>query len=413
MKRFLWFFQGNQERLSPQKYLFNVILLLCSVLLGFLVVVLQRFLSYFIIIRIAKLNSQRIGHFILEVDWYLVGQNLPKINVTRRHSKSLDLFFLSGKISNKYFSSSVKNMLNVYPKLILIGAYAINRFLPGGDKYLVPLPERPADLSIFDNKGPCVVFSEEEKIRGEEILSQIGIRRSDRIVCFYIRDEAYGKKYFTSVDQSYSDYRNSSLVNYIDAMNYFVENGYTVFRMGKTVKDDLDCPSSKIVDYPNSLIQSDFMDFYIASRMEMAISTDSGMMLFPIWARKPFGLVNVPANHGVIKSQYLLLFQFKTFFSSKFNRALNLNEIINTTLLDSDSSLEFKHKGIIHIENSKKEIFDFVIEFLNLFKDENTYRKLYSQRISRLVSSNSRNSNSWILKKISSNWLDANKEVLF
>jgi|688.fasta_scaffold26537_2 putative glycosyltransferase (TIGR04372 family) len=413
MKRFSWLFQGNQEQLSFPKYLFNAILLLCSILFGFFVVVLQRILSSFIIIRIAKLNSQRIGHFILEVDWYLVSQNLPKVTVAQRHFKSLDLFFLSGQISNEYFSSRVRSTLNVLPKLILIGAYMMNRFLPDGDRYIVPLPDRPTDLSIFDNKESFAIFSEEEKVRGELILSQMGVRRNDKIVCFYIRDEAYGKKYFASVDQSYSDYRNSSLINYIEAMNYLVENGFTVFRMGKTVNVGLDCSNPKIIDYPNSPIQSDFMDFYIASRMEMAISTDSGMMQFPIWARKPFGLVNVPANHGMVESQYLLLFQFKTFFSSKFNRALSLNEMINTSLLDSDSSLEFQRKGLIHIENSKTEIYGFVQEFLNIFEDENTYRELSSQRISRLASSNSRNSTSWIPKKISSNWLYENKEKLF
>jgi putative glycosyltransferase (TIGR04372 family) len=413
VKRISWFFQGNQERLFPPKYLFNVILLLCSVVLGFLVVVLQRLLSNFFIIRISKLNSQRIGHFILEVEWYLVSQNLPKTNDVQRHSKSLDLFFLSGKISNEYFSSRVKSILHVYPKLILIGAYAINRFLPGGDKYLVPLPDRPTDLRLFDNKGSCIVLSEKEKTKGEEILSQIGVRRSDSIVCFYIRDEAYGKKYFKSIDQSYSNYRNSSLVNYTEAMNYFIEKGYTVFRMGKTIKSPLDHPNPKIIDYPNSVVRSDFMDFYIASRMALAISTDSGMMLFPIWARKPFGLVNVPASHGIIESQYLLLFQFKMFFYSKLNRVLNLNELINTTLLDSDSSFEFQRKGLIHIENSKKEILGFAKELLNIFEDNNTYRELNSKRISLLVSSHSGISHSWILEKISSNWLDTNKKLLF
>ena len=333
--------------------------------------------------------------------------------VFQSQPRTLDFFFLSGNVSNEYFSSYIKSKIDVRPKLILIGAYALNRLLPDGDKYLVPLPVRPTDLTVFDGSAPNVDFTDEEKARGERILNQIGVLRNDRIVCFYIRDEAYGKQFFTSVDQSYTDYRNSTLENYIDAMTYFTENGYTVFRMGKTVKSTLDFQSSKIIDYSNSPVRSDFMDFYIASRMEMAISTDSGMMLFPIWARKPFGLVNVPASHGIIESQYLLLFQFKIFFSRKFNRVLSLNEVINTTLLDSDSSLDFQRKGLTHIENTKEDILDFSKELLALFKHKNTHSELASEHILRLVSSLGGDYQSWIPKKISLNWLETNRKLLF
>ena len=413
MKRFSWFFQGNQDQLSLPKYLSNVILLLCSVLFGVFVVILQRLLSSFLIIRIARLNCKRIGHFVLEVDWYLTSRNLTKGTVSQSQPRTLDFFFLSGSVSNEYFSSYIKNKINVRPKLILIGAYALNRLLPNGNKYLVPLPIRPTDLTIFDGSAPHVDFTDEEKLKGERILNQIGVLPNDRIVCFYIRDEAYGKQFFTSEDQSYSDYRNSSLENYIDAMTYFTQNGYTVFRMGKTVKSTLNFQCSKIIDYANSPVRSDFMDFYIASRMEMAISTDSGMMQFPIWARKPFGLVNVPASHGIIESQYLLLFQFKTFFSRKFNRILSLNEVINTTLLDSDSSLDFQRKGLTHIENTKEEILDFSKELLTLFNHENTLSELASKRSLRLVSLLGKAYQSWIPKKISLNWLETNRKLLF
>jgi putative glycosyltransferase (TIGR04372 family) len=134
--------------------------------------------------------------------------------------------------------------------------------------------------------------------------------------------------------------------------------------MGKVTGKVISVQSPMFLDYANSKIRSDFLDFYISSVSMLAICTDSGMMQFPIAFRKPLGLVNVPAFHGLLKGKCLTLFQFKTFLDSSTGVELNLIELLSRGFEEVDDLRGFLDIGITHQENSPEELLNFGLELL-------------------------------------------------
>ena len=71
----------------------------------------------------------------------------------------------------------------------------------------------------------------------------MGKKTNQKYICVVNRDDAYRKKYFgdnillnSKESIIYHKHRNSNIENYKEAINYFIEKGFFVIRMGKTVE---------------------------------------------------------------------------------------------------------------------------------------------------------------------------------
>ena len=185
-----------------------------------------------------------------------------------------------------------------------------------------------------------------------------------KIVCIFVRDAGHsGFQGFPSAGDS-SAYRNCDIDNYMPAINFLSDQGYTVVRMGRNVMKPLTIADSKIIDYANSDLQNDLLDFYITSICEFAICTDSGSNMLPIAFRKPILLTNISALHGLIDSIFLKIFQFKEWRNLE-NKKIGLLEFLNPVFLEVDNQANFDRLGISFIENSESEILNLVKEYLS------------------------------------------------
>jgi len=384
----------------------------CSVYLFFfflspIFALLQRLIAPLILIRIGKIYNHRLGHFILEFDWYHAYETKNIKKRTNRLPVSVDFFFLSSISSNTYLEEVARKSLKIFPREILLGIFLLNKFIIKSRKYFVDFPNRPTDLTYLNKcTSSCVLSSEENEI-GEKELEKIGLNPKQKIVCFFIRDASYEKYHFPDKDLCSTSYRNCNPALFEKSMEFLANKGFIVFRMGKMAEKPLGVKHSNIIDYPYSTIKSDFMDFYLSSKCNFAVATDSGSMMLPILFRKPLFLSNVPGFHGLIQGECITLFQFKTFIDLDSGDEISLQELMQRKFSIIDSNNEFESARIGHLENNPDEILHSIIEMLNLINSKSNlkikYQK-YQQLLNlRLESSIAREitgflSNSWIEK---------------
>jgi putative glycosyltransferase (TIGR04372 family) len=337
-----------------------IVLIHC--LFGLIIALAQRLLAPILLVRVGRMHNQRIGHFILEFDWF----NTTSISSEQKLPFHINLFFLSGRSSNVFLEKIVKYHFCVISGIFLTGVFLINRILRGGEKYLIKFPVRPTDFRYLDDSPVGYVFTNEEDLLGRSQLAKTGANPDEPIVCFYVRDSAYAGKFFQEQNQNFARYRDCDVVNFEKSMEFLANNGYQVFRMGKYGEKPLSIKHPKIFDYSFSDIRNDFLDFYISSKCEFAVATDSGSMMLPIFFRKPLLLVNVPAFHGVLSGKCLTLFQFKTFIDIESSKEINLSTLIQRGMPAFESSEAFINAGIKIEENSSLELLNAVKEMLVL-----------------------------------------------
>ncbi len=318
-----------------------------SLVMGLFICIIQRAIRPVFIFKVSRINTLRMGHMLLEIDWYL----------SESKSRSIDLFFFSTKKPvNAYLSCFAKEKILVLSKLFLFGAYVINRLIPGGNRYLVSLPSESFDFRILDSSPSHLTQDQDFEQKGKQLLSQLGITSDSLVVCFYIRDSMYGRKTFPNLDQTYAVYRDSDVENFVPAMEFLAEHGFIVIRMGREGNSPVNSKNPNIIDYCFSEYKSDFADFYLTSIAEFAICTDTGMTHFPLFFRKPIGIANIAGMHGLLHSQMVKFITFKRYYYKESLRSLSLKEILYSDLSEYKNYTEFLNKGITFIESTPGEL---------------------------------------------------------
>jgi len=332
--------------------------------LGSLQLLIILIVSPILRVRIGRISSNRIGHFILEYDWYFSFLRMPRRTGWRIH---LDIFFYGGDVCNNYLDKLWRRRALIAPRSVIYPLYALLRLIPRLSKLLVTLPSRPTDFSTLDGLPSSIIMTEAETKFGSELMLSLGIKEDSKLVCLYVRDSSYAES--LGLETKQASYRDSKIENYLPLIEYLVSQGYFVVRMGTVARGSIELDTPMFLDYVNSATRSDFLDFFISSKCELAISTDSGMMQFPIAFRKALGLVNVPAYHGIISGKCLTLFQFTSFVDTTSRRELNLKELRERGFEDVDNLEGFLALGISHIENSASELVNFGVELIDFLED--------------------------------------------
>jgi putative glycosyltransferase (TIGR04372 family) len=381
----------------------TILFITMSFLAGFFIFLIQRLASPFIRIRINRINSLRVGHMLLEIDWYL----------SHPQSKSIDFFFFSTpKPVNVFLADFAKQRINFLSKNLLFGTYILNRVAPGGNKYIVDLPTEPIDFQLFDQTPSPFIFTPDFETKGKELMGNLGISLSSPIVCFYIRDRGYATKQFPYQNQDIYSYRDSSVHDFVPAMEYLTTQGYTVIRMGRESDTQINSSNSKIIDYCFSSFKSDFADFYLISKAKFAICTDSGTTHFPFFFRKPISHVNIAGLHGLLHTKLVKFVIFKRYFDLHKNRDLTLTEILNSELAKFKDSYKFANNGIKFLDSTSDEIVGLVTQMhVNCHTSECTKIVLTDQN-KEFQEMISRHRGIHLWSQIPKIWLDNNKNFL-
>ena len=332
------------------KFLIKV--LLSIVILPFLILI--RFLSFFLLIRVGFLYVERIGHLFADLELYL---SEKKLGI---EPNSIDIFFLSGKPANSFAIELAKRNLNTINGMgFIIG---LNDFLPFSERhsykpYVIRTSSRDTSGTL-KKVIPQLKFSEDENKKGEDFLKSLGLKKDQKFVCFTIRDNQYLKNEFPDIDFSYHSYRDSDISKFYPAFNYLLERGYAVFRMGKHVSSEVKIDNPTFFDYSKSDFRSDFFDIWLMANCSFTVSTGTGIDEVANAFRKPICYVNFLPLLFFNSYNPKTLTTPKTLLNPDTKKPVTLLEMIEKY----DDLEKFQNGNLLYSQNTENEIIDAIKE---------------------------------------------------
>lgn len=242
------------------------------------------------------------------------------------------------------------------------------------------------NYDVFDNGNPQLTFNKDEEIEGKKLLKTMGIE-DEPYICFHNRDSAYWDKRREN-EVHFHDYRDNDIKNYMLAVKYMNNKGYSAVRMGKIVKEKLETKSSNIVDYA-SYFRSDFGDVYVTSKCKFFIGNSSGIVFLPIIQNIPSVLVDV-IPLGFVTSKRDIYIPKKYWYISE-KRFLKFSEVLDSKIYRwGIRDYNYSKLGIEVINNTSDEILDVTKEMYSRLNGtwitneednelQNKFRNLYKK----------------------------------
>lgn len=207
--------------------------------------------------------------------------------------------------------------------------------------------------------GPLISMPEKDKIKCETIISDY-IPPYSKFVILHVRDNGYYE-----IDKQ--NLRNADIFTYKKAINYLIQKGYYVIRVGdpNMVKIDelLADFSPYLFDYAHSNIKSEMMDTYIFSNCAYQIGCTSG----PAHTAAIFGknLIGVNWFNAATASFFTKgdITTIKKFRYTDSGELVPFSKILQPPFITNITSEQMEREGVYLEDNSEEEILDTIIEF--------------------------------------------------
>ena len=378
-----FFFQIRKHFLQIQnggltvlfKKIFNLTLILFNstfYIIAFFLLIIIRIISPFYLIRWTELVSSRIGHFAKEPA-IITLDNVAGINVPSQ--KYLDIFFFRKYVANQQLKKMWKRKLIIIPRWFMKPLAQLNNILPLGKKHEIVEEDRKENLSrdihsLLNQYDPILKFDSDEEIRGNLLLSKLGVKKNDKFVCLAVRDSRYLSENNIDKDFGYHDYRDGEIEKFLLAAEELANRGYHVIRMGSKVWKHLNTNNPMIIDYPNLDVRCDFMDIYLLAKCNFCISTDYGVDEVCAIFKRPIAYVGVVPIGGLTTSDPNSLIIFKQHIDKKTKKEITFKAIFDHNLALAHEKNTFEKKNINLSHNTPGQIKELEIEMEKRLKKE-------------------------------------------
>jgi putative glycosyltransferase (TIGR04372 family) len=354
---FSW--QVQQIRAEGARALHRKIRKVLGGLLAVIPVILVRLIRPILWIRFGVLTSQRIGHFVFDVEIYLCERE-----VGLQNKKAIDFFGYDEWICNRQWKKMCERILRV--SQFSKHCHRINRLLPGGEAHAIRIitndrHEGRDVLGLLNQTKQHVTFTAEEEGRGLAFLRKNGIPNGADFVCFHARDSSYLKSVFPQWDYSYHDHRDTNVNNYLTAANKLASRGIYTFRMGAVVSGSIKSDNAKVIDYASEG-RTDFLDIYLSSHCRFFLASCSGIDAIASVFRRPVVYANlIPLELAPSSGPQDLIIPKKLWLIQE-RRFLTFREVFDRGLAKVLFSRRYVECGIEVVENSAEEIADLTME---------------------------------------------------
>ena len=290
----------------------------------------------------------RIGHFAFEIDQYLKSLVIEKRNVR-------PLFLLCRKnVANPYLLKLWEKrcrIIGLTPGLerrLLRIPVATRNYL---FKYLLEPYAKPGILSFYEGP-PMVEIPLEDRKAGEDGVRALGVPDGAWFACVHIRERGF------LPELDYHQFRDCDPLNYIPAMEWIVQQGGYVIRMGDPTMTEL-VERRGIIDYAHSDSKSPFMDVYLSSQCRFFLGTTSGLFLVAYIFHRPVALADFIPFTDIISYPHTCYIP-RTVFSNAENRCLTYREIQKKHVLYH--APQYEERGLTVRPNDPLEILDLTRE---------------------------------------------------
>ncbi len=371
-------------------------------------------------ILINKLNKiKRFSYYICTPWIYAIGTCSEQIDIAHReacqNNKKLILVklvifkkFLKYNVCNDKIFSDLdfnKNNSRIYICLKFICTFFVNleflfirSFVIFNDKFIkFKLPEHVRfpqigvkdlfynDKNLFntdyENINPYpkknkITLNKNAKLKLQEEFNKIFNIEGKKIICLHVRDSLYRK------DSGRREHRNSKIENYLDSIQFLIEKGYTIIRLGGLRQTHLNFKNKNYFELNDD--QNLKFSLYLVEICEFYIGTSSGPLDTAFMFEKPTLLTNAFTILGYPRN-----YKDRVLYR---NIELNGEKISLTKFL----SLPFFYHDILYmdknnlsyIENNSDEILNSVKEYTNNFENNNFSKTEKQIKINNLLSQN-------------------------
>lgn len=236
--------------------------------------------------------------------------------------------------------------------------------------------------------GPLLKLNDSDKARGRDALEELGIPRDAWFVGLHVRDSGYHREGAHSTQK----HRNAPIENYLLAIQYIVQQGGYVLRMGDPSMQPANSEKG-LVEYALSKQKSDWMDVFLCAESSFFIGTTSGLTNAVISFNTPCMLVNCISNFSQLWNRNVQ-FIHKLCWSHAKNRYLKLKEVIDDDFrwkLMSTKTIE--EEGIEVYNNDADDILLAVMDMLDPIDPASAGNREYAEVVelyNKLVSDNHR-----------------------
>ena len=327
-------------------------------------ILLVRLIRPLLLIRFGHVLKHKIGHCPLEAELYLL-EKKAKI----QPEGAVDLFYFQhgtdGQAANMFSMTLAKRSIVTSPLVELLAI--ANAWVPGGDRHRIAIHLRDthqlADVDKLMLRVPQQIdLTDQEDALGRDTLAQLGVPRDAKFVCFHVRSPSYWTRRRPGIGSD-SDFRNSTIESYFEAMRLAAERGYYVLRVGDPLLPPLPEIHPRVIDYCTRA-RTEFMDVYLAARCSLMVSTASGIDAVSYMFRRPILYVNVVTwGYMFINMPQPSQCMFKTFM--KDGKPMKLEAVVAAGAQGFTTSDQFAAAGITLQENTSEEIAQAVAEMLD------------------------------------------------
>ena len=248
-------------------------------------------LKPFVWIKVGGLHYGRIGHLALNTDLFVRRRQLGI------YPDGPYYCFISNpnNLANRQLLKMWKRVIPIYESRILswlfYGMLPILKRTP----FYQDLPWNSNEYYEFKNAKSSLYFTPDEIEKGRKLLNQMNVDLGkDEFVCIFARDDAYLKHSIPHNNWDYHNARNGDIDSLIETTKYLIEKGFTVIRVGSIVKKPINYSHKKLIDYPYSEYQSDFLDIFLVAQCKFLLAAgSSGFVNLADVFDKPFLIVNL------------------------------------------------------------------------------------------------------------------------
>ena len=187
-----------------------------------------RLIKPWYLIRWHEIESGAMGYFTATTELYCcekdAGINTPT-------QKFVDIFCLRKNVCNKQLEKMWRRELIILPRWLLIPLFRVNRFFNmfasgGNDHEIGYNTKRDQDVHNLIDKFPIhISFTDEEELKGKEILNKFGVPEDAKFICLNVRDSGYLSR--RHEDHEYMErlkvqsFRNADINKYILVMSFY------------------------------------------------------------------------------------------------------------------------------------------------------------------------------------------------
>lgn len=313
-------------------------------------------------VRFIRFQTYAFGHLLMEPDLFL------KEKALKQAPRFFFIWILdSQKVANPTLLSLwQKRIRSISIPFIDLRSSPLDKLYhhPGIfydiEKYITAINETGEFgrlQSDWGTRPPVVSITDELKQRGLQQLEAFGVPPGSWFICLHCRESGF-HKYMPG-----QEYRNANIDTYAKAIDWVIEQGGWVFRLGDPSMRPLK-ERPGLIDYAHSSRKSDWFDIFLGSEARYTLGSCSGPSSMSATFGKPMAMPNsLPLSAVPFYCHAELgLATPKLLRSSQTGKLLTFEEIMSIDVGNFRWSELYEKEGLEIIDNDADDILAIVKE---------------------------------------------------